>query len=174
MAELIEVLSDPSAVWQFAPENLPGPKTEVVFQPSFFRGYVKLQGCRVFKLASSEWFLENGWSITGSWHSTILETNARPRNPIIKTLKSHSQMAKSCTGPARSQKMKHIKLISWTGLYQKPMWFVIYVTCAYWNKKISLQSLTALCHLKATLTLHPSMGAPTCQHHLCPQKGSLA
>ena len=37
-------------------------------------------------------------------------------------------MAKSCTGPARSQKMKHIKLISWTGLYQKPMLFVIYTS----------------------------------------------
>ena len=31
---------------EFAPEKLPGPKRNVVFQSSFFRGYVKLRGFR--------------------------------------------------------------------------------------------------------------------------------
>ncbi len=30
--------------FNIAPEKLPGPKRRVVFQPLFFRGYVKLQG----------------------------------------------------------------------------------------------------------------------------------
>ena len=31
--------------FNIAPEKLPGPERKVVFQPSFFRGYVKLQEC---------------------------------------------------------------------------------------------------------------------------------
>ena len=36
--------------WKFniAPENIPSQR-KVVFQPSFFRGYVKLRGCRALK-----------------------------------------------------------------------------------------------------------------------------
>ena len=35
----------PNTPWKFniAPENVPGPKRRVVFQPSFFRGYDKLR-----------------------------------------------------------------------------------------------------------------------------------
>ena len=31
-----------------APENKPAKKSKVIFQPSFFRGYVTLRGCRWF------------------------------------------------------------------------------------------------------------------------------
>ena len=48
--------------WKFniAPENIPSQR-KVVFQPSFFRGYVKLRGCRalkndVFVFSEVEWY----------------------------------------------------------------------------------------------------------------------
>ena len=40
----------PPEVEQLAPEKLPGPNRRVVFQPPFFRGYVKLRGSSQFSI----------------------------------------------------------------------------------------------------------------------------
>ena len=34
-----------------APENRPGPKRKLAFQPSIFRGYVSFRECKVFRPA---------------------------------------------------------------------------------------------------------------------------
>ena len=51
------------AVEQFAPEKLPGPKRRIVFQPSFFGGYVTVLDFRavfsLFKVSESR--KELGW-----------------------------------------------------------------------------------------------------------------
>ena len=47
--------------FNIAPENLPSQKERIVFQPSFFRGYVKLRECRWFHDESTRISTINGF-----------------------------------------------------------------------------------------------------------------
>ena len=65
------------AAWKIAqlkfnssPLKISHPKRKVIFQPSFFRGYVKLRGC-------NSWFTYSHypWKVVGKWsiHQTLRE-----------------------------------------------------------------------------------------------------
>ncbi len=57
--------------FNIGPEKLPKPNRKVVFQPPFFRVYVKLQGCTPNPVLTVQSTLRYGGHITDPWDRRV-------------------------------------------------------------------------------------------------------